>query len=176
MVEPLARYMAEQQQTNNLRKGQGKMKTLTLSATLVALLITAFAVSAFANGTVMTPPAAAGEGAGPTISPAVPSPPASARTWTQEQLVTMTVAEAWEYSGRDYTVFTAMVRDAADLSMQKRGVTIPDSIEAGSELGRMIRQRAEADPDQLLYVVVDSSIRDYAAAHAQPNPPATTCP
>lgn len=149
------------------------MKTWTITATLVALFIIAIATSAYANGVVVTPPAVSGAGAGPAVSPGgEPVAPVQV-TWTTDQLVTMTVAEAWEYSGKDYKVFTAMVRDAASLSAQKRGVTVPDSIEAGSELGKMIRQRAENDPNQLLYVVVDSSIRDYAAAHPQAVQPAT---
>jgi hypothetical protein len=105
---------------------------------------------------------------GPTTAPVITPAPTTTpqqKCYTFDQLVTLTVAEAWDLSGRNVTVFRDIVRMMANVSAQKRGIAIPNTTTAGMEIGRTIRQRAQADPNQLLYSVVDSSVRDYGAAH-----------
>lgn len=155
------------------------MKTVALHAALVAVLVVAASAGALANGAMMpqpetyvvpeSAPVPEAQPAEPGAGPVLPTPAAPTaepeRAWNQCDLATMTVAQAWEASGRDYAVFNDMVRSMVGLSAQNRGLSLPDSNEAGREIGCMIRQRAEADPNQLLYVVVDDSVRGYATAH-----------
>jgi type IV secretory pathway VirJ component len=91
-----------------------------------------------------------------------------------DQLVTKTVHEAWVASGRNEDKFFAMVQQLASLSAQNRGITLPDTQEAGQRFGNWIKMQARKDPDQLLYAVVDSAVRyvgkkQAAAAAAAPS-------
>lgn len=76
-----------------------------------------------------------------------------------DQLVTKTVHEAWIASGRNEDKWFAMVQQLAALSAQNRGITLPDTQEAGSKFGAWIKQQARKDPDQLLYAVVDHAVQ-----------------
>lgn len=87
------------------------------------------------------------------------------QAWNNNELTTMTVKEAWQKSGKNYDSFVRMVQQLVALSVEKRGYQLRPSKEAGRELGQMIRKQAENDPDQLLYGVVDSSVREYAKKH-----------
>lgn len=133
------------------------MKGKMISAALAVLLTVVLAAVVLANGVVQTP-APAGQGAGPATYE---------RNWTTCELLTLTVAEAWQRSGQNYEVFTDMIEELAAISVDKRGIDVPNTEMAGNEIGEMIRARAEADPDQLLFTVVDTSMRDYAAKHPE---------
>jgi hypothetical protein len=85
--------------------------------------------------------------------------PATAPTWTSEQLITSTVHDAWMLSNKDEATFFEMVRTLAELSAKNRNITLPDDSATGRRLGEKIKQLAKADTDQLLYVVVDNAIR-----------------
>jgi hypothetical protein len=76
-----------------------------------------------------------------------------------DQLVTTTVHEAWVASGRNEDKFFEMVQQLTELSAAKRGITLPETQEAGTKAGNWIRKEARKDPDQLLYVVVDRAVR-----------------
>lgn len=76
-----------------------------------------------------------------------------------DQLVTKTVHEAWVASGRNEDKWFAMVQQLAALSAQNRGITLPDTQEAGSKFGEWIKKESRKDPDQLLYAVVDHAVR-----------------
>ncbi|MDM9379122.1 acyl-CoA synthetase [Chlorogloeopsis sp. ULAP01] len=82
--------------------------------------------------------------------------------WNNNELTTITVKEAWQKSGKNYDSFVRMVQQLVALSVEKRGYQLRPSKEAGKEIGQMIRKQAENDPDQLLYAIVDSSVREYA--------------
>jgi hypothetical protein len=81
------------------------------------------------------------------------------QTLPLDQIVTSTVHEAWVASGRNEDKFFAMVKQLAELSAQKRGITLPETQEAGAKAGEWIKKEARRDPDQLLYVVVDRAVR-----------------
>jgi hypothetical protein len=85
--------------------------------------------------------------------------PATAPTWTAEQLITSTVHDAWLLSNRDEATFFEMVRTLAEMSAKNRNITLPDDAATGRRLGEKIKTLAKADTDQLLYVVVDNAIR-----------------
>jgi hypothetical protein len=83
----------------------------------------------------------------------------AAQTWTAEQLITSSVHDAWVMSGRNEQTFFQMVSQLAQISAQKRGLTLPDSEAAGKRFGQLIKTMAKADTDQLLYVVVDKAVQ-----------------
>ncbi|MBS1815376.1 MAG: hypothetical protein JSS87_10910 [Acidobacteria bacterium] len=86
---------------------------------------------------------------------------------SDNQLVTMTVHEAWVASGRNEDKFFDFVKRIADMSATKRGVTLPDSEAAGTKFGDLIKTSARRDPDQLLYAVVDNAVKTTAGAGAR---------
>ncbi|WP_446745535.1 hypothetical protein [Silvibacterium acidisoli] len=83
----------------------------------------------------------------------------SASPMPTDQLVTKTVHEAWVASGRNEDKFFDMVQQLANLSAQNRGITLPNTQEAGAKFGAWIKKEARKDPDQLLYAVVDRAVR-----------------
>jgi len=78
------------------------------------------------------------------------------------ELTTMTVHEAWVKSGRNEDKFFEYVKQLAEMSESKRGVTLPDNEAAGKRLGTLIKASGRRDPDQLLYAVVDAAVKTVA--------------
>lgn len=93
-----------------------------------------------------------------SITPA-PNEAPETHSWTIEQVIPMTVSEAWEFSGKNEDKFFDIVQDMAAFSAHKRGLTLPESEAAGRQAGQLIKARAKADRDQLLYVIVDEAVR-----------------
>jgi basic membrane lipoprotein Med (substrate-binding protein (PBP1-ABC) superfamily) len=125
------------------------MKSVRLMAVTVLAAGMALATSGFAQNAApgaQTPQAqgAAGSATG---------------TWTAEQLMTSSVHDAWVMSGKNEQTFFQMVSQLAQIAAQKRGLTLPDSEEAGKRFGQLIKTMAKADHDQLLYVVVDKAVQ-----------------
>ncbi len=85
-----------------------------------------------------------------------------APTWTTDQLITASVHDAWVMSGKNEQVFFEMVTQLAQISAEKRGLTLPDSAETGKRFGELVKEMAKADHDQLLYVVVDKAVQQVA--------------
>lgn len=85
--------------------------------------------------------------------------PVGQQTWTVQDLITSSVHDAWLMSGRNEQTFFQMVSQLAPIAAQKRGLTLPDSEEAGKQFGELIKTLAKADHDQLLYVVVDKAVQ-----------------
>jgi hypothetical protein len=84
---------------------------------------------------------------------------ANHKTYPLDQIVTASVHDAWLLSGRNEAAFFDIVEQLAQLSAQKRGLTLPDDAAAGKRMGEMIKKKARADHDQLLYVIVDEAVR-----------------
>jgi hypothetical protein len=103
-------------------------------------------------------------------TPAAPADTTSS-PWTTEQLLTSTVHDAWILSGKDENKFFDMVKVLIEMSEQKRGIDLPDSVETGTRLGNNIKRLAKADTDQLLYAVVDKAVM--LAAHSKRVPAGT---
>ena len=94
--------------------------------------------------------------------PAVTSNPKvdpSDKVYPIEQIVTATVHDAWMLSGKDEEAFFDIVEQLAQFSAQKRGLTLPNSEAAGRRMGELIKTRAKADRDALLYAIVDQAVR-----------------
>jgi hypothetical protein len=81
------------------------------------------------------------------------------QTWTIDQVVTDTVADAWHQGGETPQGFFAIVRTMAEFAAQKRDVSLPDSEQAGKRMGEYIKQQAKLDHQQLLYPIVDKAVR-----------------
>ena len=126
--------------------------TLRTSALIFALAASTLATPSFAQ------------------APAASSDAASSQ-WTTEQLLTSTVHDAWILSGKDENKFFDMVKVLIEMSEQKRGIDLPDSVETGTRLGNNIKRLAKLDTDQLLYAVVDKAVMQ--AAHSKPVPAGT---
>ncbi|HWE49409.1 MAG TPA: hypothetical protein VG273_06450 [Bryobacteraceae bacterium] len=88
-----------------------------------------------------------------------PKADASDKVYPLEEIVPASVHDAWLLSGKNEEAFFDIVEQLAQLSAEKRGVSLPDSEAAGKRMGEMIKQKAHADHDQLLYVIVDQAVR-----------------
>jgi hypothetical protein len=78
--------------------------------------------------------------------------------YTERQLVTSTVHQAWLLSGKNEANFLEMVEQIADISQHNRGVKLPDTAEAGRKMGEYIKMRSRQDTDELLYAIVDKAV------------------
>lgn len=98
-----------------------------------------------------------------------PEPPSSAASitpndtnessWPIDQLLPLTVSEAWQLSGKDEAKFFDIVQELAAFSAEKRGLKLPDDAAAGKRAGEYIKTQAKADHGQLLYAIVDRAVR-----------------
>ena len=105
-------------------------------------------------------------------SPATIIPPAAdanePHNWTTEQILTCTVSDCWQLSGKNEETFFDIVQQLAAISAHTRGLALPDNATAGQRAGEYIKAKAKADHGQLLYAIVDASIRKIGT------PPAAT--
>ncbi len=99
-------------------------------------------------------------------APSVTAGNSSAAGVASAELMNSTVHEAWVKSGRNEDKFFDMVKQLAEISAAKRGVTLPDTEAAGRKMGNLIKASARRDPDQLLYAVVDAAVKQTAAPAA----------
>ena len=95
-------------------------------------------------------------------APAVTASNSAGAATVSPQMLSMTVHEAWVDSGRNEDKFYVTVKAMAEMSAQKRGVSLPDTEAAGQKMGNLIKASARQDPDQLLYAVVDAAVRQTA--------------
>jgi hypothetical protein len=92
-----------------------------------------------------------------TITPSGDS--TAAHNWSTEQILTCTVSDCWQLAGKNETTFFDIVQQLAAISAQSRGLTLPDNAAAGERVGAYIKVKAKADHGQLLYAIVDASVR-----------------
>jgi invasion protein IalB len=110
---------------------------------------------AFASATLT---ASAQQAASPvTITPSADS--TAPHNWTTEQILTCTVSDCWQLAGKNETTFFDIIQQLSEISAQTRGLTLPDSAEAGKRTGEYIKAKAHTDHGQLLYAIVDAAIR-----------------
>jgi hypothetical protein len=90
----------------------------------------------------------------------ISAPESSApHNWTNDQIITATVHQAWILSGKDENNFFEIVKELAEISASNRNLTLPESPAAGRRAGAYIKAQAKLDHDQLLYAIVDKSVR-----------------
>lgn len=92
-----------------------------------------------------------------TITPSANS--TAPHNWTTEQILTCTVSDCWQLAGKNEATFFEIIQQLAEISAQTRGLTLPDNAEAGKRTGEYIKAKARTDHGQLLYAIVDASIR-----------------
>ena len=120
-------------------------------ATKIALCLTLAAATLTATAqqqpkspvTIITPPADSNE----------------PHNWTTEQILTCTVSDCWQLSGKSEETFFDIVQELAEISARTRGLILPDDAAAGQRAGEYIKAKAHADHGQLLYAIVDASVR-----------------
>ncbi len=88
-----------------------------------------------------------------------PKTDANDKVYPIDQIVTASVHDAWMLSGKNEEAFFDIVEQLAQLSADKRGLTLPDNAAAGKRMGEMIKEKARTDHDQLLYSIVDQAVR-----------------
>jgi len=92
-----------------------------------------------------------------TITPSTDSN--APHNWTNEQILTCTVSDCWQLAGKSEATFFEIVQQLSEISAQTRGLTLPDDAAAGKRVGEYIKAKAKMDHGQLLYAIVDASIR-----------------
>jgi hypothetical protein len=86
-------------------------------------------------------------------------PAGSAATLSAVQALPLTCAQAWVAAHRSYPEVRAVVTTLAKVSLANRNLTFPNSREAGFDAGKGIADDCKADPDALLFAIVDKHVR-----------------
>ena len=127
------------------------MRTLLLAITCAAVAVTAAAQGA-AKPASATPAT--------TTAPATPA----AKDLRLVEVLPMTCAEAWAASGRNYREMFRIMAAMATVSLNNRELTFPNTKSAGDDAGNGIAADCKADPDALLFAIVDKHVRRVAEA------------
>ena len=90
-----------------------------------------------------------------------------APTLTMDEALPLTCEQAWIAGGKSYEPMIAIVKTLAKVSLANRHLTLPNTKEAGLEAGKGIADDCKADPDALLFAVVDKHVRQVAQPEAR---------
>ena len=108
------------------------------------------------------------------IVPLLAAPSAAARKvaivqpeLTAMQALPLTCAQAWIASEKDYGRMRKLVIALAKVSLVNRDLTFPDNRDAGIDAGKGIADDCKADPNALLFAIVDRQVRRVAGAAAR---------
>jgi hypothetical protein len=133
-------------------------KNMTLRALRIAALSLAVATLTLSSAYAQTHKTPAQKAPSSVSDMSVPDTDAP-HNWTTDQIITATVHQAWVLSGKDEANFFEIVRELAEISATNRNMALPDSPAAGRRAGAYIKAQAKLDHDQLLYAIVDKSVR-----------------
>jgi hypothetical protein len=86
--------------------------------------------------------------------------------WTATDVLPLTCAQAWAKAGKAYPEMLSIVVTLARVSLANRDLTFPNTREAGLEAGKRIADECKADPNALLFAIVDKQVRQSAEAAA----------
>jgi hypothetical protein len=86
----------------------------------------------------------------------------SAPTMSALQALPLTCTQAWVAAHRSYPEVIAIVTTLAKVSLANRDLIMPNNREAGLDAGRGIAEDCKADPDALLFAIVDKHVRRVA--------------
>ena len=75
------------------------------------------------------------------------------------RLLPLTCAQAWAVSNRNFDGMVAIVKALAHVSLLNRDLTFPNTREAGLEAGKAIAAGCKADPNALLFSLVDAQVK-----------------
>jgi len=109
---------------------------------------------------------AAGVGLAGILSMAAPAQqPAPSKTkWAAADVLPLTCTQAWAKANKSYPKMLSIVVTLARISLANRDLTFPDTREAGLEAGKAIAEDCKADPNGLLFAIVDKHVRRVAEA------------
>jgi len=114
------------------------------------------------------PTPAASESITPTAADSAEKHP-----WTKDQILTCTVSQCWQLANKDEEAFFDIVQQLAVISAKSRNLTLPEDENAGKKAGEIIKAKARADHQQLLFAVVDEAVRKVGTETSNPaNTPA----
>jgi hypothetical protein len=89
--------------------------------------------------------------------------PAAPKTqWVATDVLPLTCVQAWEKADKTYPKMLSIVVTLARVSLANRDLTFPDTREAGLEAGKRIADDCKADPNGLLFAIVDKHVRQIA--------------
>jgi hypothetical protein len=132
--------------------------TLALAASLLA--IAGCSPKTPPPPTTASPATSAAPGQSPvSIKPEANEAAEPAHTWTDQQILTCTVSQCWQLANKSEDEFFDIVQQLAAVSAKNRNISLPDSEAAGQQAGQIIKDKAKADHDQLLFAVVDDAVR-----------------
>ena len=83
---------------------------------------------------------------------------------TAIQALPLTCAQAWIVADKDYAKLRTLVVTLAKVSLVNRDLTFPDQRQAGIDAGNGIAADCKADPNALLFAIVDKNVRRVAGA------------
>ena len=129
-----------------------------LMASIVAVALAAGVMSPLG---AQSGPAAKAQ-SGPATKPVNTQP-----TLTPVQALPLTCAQAWGVAHKSYSEMLAIITTLAKVSLTNRNLTVPNRREAGLDAGKGIANDCKADPEALLFAVVDKHVRRVAAAQSQ---------
>lgn len=89
----------------------------------------------------------------------------SGADWTLEEVLPLSCLQVWDAYGDTPDAVTDIVITMADFSVRNRGLDFPQTEEAGMETGRAVLAGCAEDRDELLYSVVDRSVRRVTLVH-----------
>ena len=87
---------------------------------------------------------------------------ASAPTVSAVQALPLTCAQAWAAAHRSYAEVIPIVTTLAKVSLVNRNLVLPNTRETGLDAGKGIADDCKADPDALLFAIVDKHVRRVA--------------
>jgi len=104
------------------------------------------------------------------LSAAAPTQhPAPSKTkWAPAEVLPLTCAQAWAKADKSYPKMLSIVVTLARISLANRDLTFPNTREAGLEAGKAIAEDCKADPNGLLFAIVDKHVRRVAEAASAP--------
>ena len=83
---------------------------------------------------------------------------------TAEEVLPLTCLQAWVASEKRYSNMLAVVKTLARVSLANRDLIFPNSRAAGLDAGKGVADDCKADPNALLFAVVDKHVRRLAEA------------
>jgi putative lipoprotein len=106
----------------------------------------------------------------------VPKAAPKPRALKAEDLMPMTCAQAWAAAGKQYAAMYDIVATLATVTLANRDLTFPNTKEAGIDAGTGIAKDCEADPQDLLFGIVDRHVRRVAQAAKAEGPSSAARP
>ena len=88
--------------------------------------------------------------------------PAAARSLTVDEALPLTCEQAWVAARKSYAPMLGIVKTLARVSLANRNLTLPNTRGAGIKAGQGIAADCKADPDGLLFAIVDKHVRRVA--------------